>query len=59
MPPDADFGFVLNADVGVMASVQRGLHQPGLTHLVVSGEECRILNMHRNLSRYVEPDLES
>ena len=58
VPPDADFGFVLNADVGVMASVQRGLHQPGLTHLVVSGEECRILNMHRNLSRYVEPEVE-
>jgi choline monooxygenase len=56
VPADADFGFVLNADVGVLRTAQRGLHQPGLTHLVVSGEECRILNMHRNLARYVGED---
>jgi choline monooxygenase len=50
---DADFGFVLNADIGILKTAQRGLHQPGLTHLVISDEECRLLNMHRNLSRYV------
>jgi choline monooxygenase len=59
VPADADFGFVLNADLSVLRTAQRGLHQPGLTHLVVSGEECRIVNMHRNLLRYVGPDDES
>jgi hypothetical protein len=33
--------------------VQRGLHQPGLDHLLVSSEECRILNLHRNLMEYL------
>jgi phenylpropionate dioxygenase-like ring-hydroxylating dioxygenase large terminal subunit len=51
VPADADFGFVLNADFGILATAQRGLHQPGLTDLVVSGEEGRILNLHRNLER--------
>jgi phenylpropionate dioxygenase-like ring-hydroxylating dioxygenase large terminal subunit len=50
---DADMGFVLNADVGVLETVQRGLHQPGFTHLLVSAEECRLANVHRNLARYV------
>jgi hypothetical protein len=32
-----------------MARAQRGLHQPGLTHLVISQEEMRIANLHRIL----------
>ncbi|GMU79354.1 MAG: (2Fe-2S)-binding protein [Acidimicrobiia bacterium] len=50
---EADLGFVLNADVRVAPSVQRGMHQPGLTHLVLSGEECRVINTQRNLERYL------
>ena len=52
-PEQADFGYVLNADVRVLAGVQRGLHQPGLTHITLSGEECRVVNTHRNLERYL------
>jgi phenylpropionate dioxygenase-like ring-hydroxylating dioxygenase large terminal subunit len=55
VPNGDDLGLVLGADVGVLESMQRGLRQPGLTHLVVSGEECRILNLHRNLARFVDP----
>jgi phenylpropionate dioxygenase-like ring-hydroxylating dioxygenase large terminal subunit len=54
LPADADFGFVLNADFGVLRTAQRGLHQPGFTHLVISDEECRIRNMHRHLASYLE-----
>lgn len=50
---EADLGFVLNADVSVAPAVQRGLHQPGLTHLTLSSEEVRIINTHRNLERYL------
>ncbi|MCV7286767.1 hypothetical protein H7J87_15685 [Mycolicibacterium wolinskyi] len=28
---------------------------PGFTHLVLSGEERRIINVHRNLERYLQP----
>src|SRR5205085_9768165 len=57
MPVDSDFGFVLNQDISILQTAQRGLRQPGLTHLVISGEECRIVNMQRNLERYlgIEP----
>jgi phenylpropionate dioxygenase-like ring-hydroxylating dioxygenase large terminal subunit len=48
-PGDIDFGMVINQDVEALRRIQRGLHQPGLTHLVLSGEECRIVNLHRNL----------
>jgi len=30
-------------------AAQKGLHAPGLIHLTLSGEECRIINRHRNL----------
>jgi len=50
---DADFGLVIGQDVSMMARMQRGLHQPGLTHLSLSSEECRIINLHRNLERYL------
>jgi choline monooxygenase len=56
LPPDADppFGMVLNQDVGNFARTQRGLHQPGLTHLTVSPtEECRVVNLHRTLEEYL------
>ena len=49
----ADLGFVLNQDFTVIESMQRGLHQPGLTHLTVSEFECRLVNTHRNLERYL------
>jgi len=52
-PDEADFGFVLNADMRIAPSVQRGLRQPGLTHLTLSSEECRLINTHRNLERYL------
>jgi hypothetical protein len=52
-PDGVDFGTVLNQDVGLLRNAQRGLHQPGLTHLALSNEECRIINMHRNLERYL------
>jgi hypothetical protein len=47
----ADLGWVLSQDTSVLETMQRGLHQPGFTHLTLSSEECRIINMHRNLER--------
>jgi hypothetical protein len=47
-------GLILNQDFANFARCQRGLHQPGLTHLLVSPtEECRIVNLHRNLEEYL------
>ena len=56
---DAHPGRVLTQDIAVLPGLQRGLHQPGLTHIVLSNEERRVINMHRNLERYLdvpEPD---
>ena len=56
LPPDAEppFGLVLNQDVGNFARTQRGLHQPGFTHLTVSPtEECRVVNLHRTLEEFL------
>ncbi len=50
----AEPGLVLTQDISVLAGLQRGLHQPGLTHLTLSSEERRVINMHRNLDRYLE-----
>ena len=52
-----DFGMVINQDVNALGRIQRGLHQPGFTHLTLSGEECRIVNLHRNLEQMlgIEP----
>ncbi|MHC9293169.1 aromatic ring-hydroxylating oxygenase subunit alpha [Mycobacterium sp. LTG2003] len=50
---DAHPGLVMSQDITVLAGLQRGLHQPGFTHLVLSNEERRIINMHRNLERYL------
>ena len=52
-PQNADFGFVLNQDISVLRTAQRGVHQPGFTHLNLSSEEARIINLHRNLERYI------
>lgn len=51
---DAHPGLVLTQDIAVLAGLQRGLHQPGLTHLTLSAEERRVINMHRNLERYLD-----
>jgi len=54
--PDGElpFGLVLNQDVRNFARAHKGMRQPGLTHLVVSPtEECRIVNLHRNLEDYL------
>jgi hypothetical protein len=56
LDPDGELplGLVLNQDVANFARAQKGLHQPGLTHLHVSPtEECRIVNLHRNLEEYL------
>lgn len=46
-------GLVLSQDVRNFARAQKGLHQPGLTELILSAEECRIANLHRNLERWI------
>ncbi|MDT5012416.1 MAG: choline monooxygenase [Mycobacterium sp.] len=51
---EAHTGVVIDQDLAVLARLQRGLHQPGFTHLVLSSEECRVINMHRNLERYLD-----
>ena len=53
----ADVGGVFNQDIANLRRVQRGLHQPGFTHLTLSREEMRIESLHKNLERYlgIEP----
>ncbi|KUH82991.1 MULTISPECIES: aromatic ring-hydroxylating dioxygenase subunit alpha [unclassified Mycobacterium] len=51
---EAHPGLVLTQDISVLAGLQRGLHQPGFTHLTLSSEERRVINMHRNLERYLD-----
>ncbi len=50
----AEPGVVLTQDIAVLAGLQRGMHQPGFTRLVLSSEERRVINMHRNLERYLD-----
>jgi hypothetical protein len=50
----AEPGLVLTQDIRLLAGLQRGLHQPGFTHLVLSSEERRVINLHRNLERYLD-----
>jgi choline monooxygenase len=48
-------GIVLNQDLANFEGSQRGMHQPGLTHLSVSPtEERRIVNLHVNLEEYLD-----
>ncbi len=51
---EAEPGLVMTQDITVLAGLQRGLRQPGLSHLTLSNEERRIINMHRNLERYLD-----
>jgi hypothetical protein len=56
LEPDQELpiGLILNQDFANFARSQRGLHQPGFTEMLVSpSEECRIVNMHENLERYL------
>lgn len=53
LPPDTSLGFVMNQDIGIMKTAQRGLHQPGLRHLALSAEECRAINLHRALDEWL------
>jgi phenylpropionate dioxygenase-like ring-hydroxylating dioxygenase large terminal subunit len=56
---EAHPGLVLTQDITVLPGLQRGMRQPGFTHVVLSNEERRVINMHRNLERYLdlpEPD---
>ena len=59
IPADGELplGVVLNQDVRNVARNQKGLRQPGLTHLAVSPTaECRVINLHRNLEEYLGID---
>ena len=51
---EAEPGIVLTQDIQLLAGLQRGLHQPGFIHLVLSSEERRVINMHHNLERYLD-----
>ncbi|MFT5203038.1 MAG: choline monooxygenase [Candidatus Aldehydirespiratoraceae bacterium] len=51
-------GLVVDQDVANVERSHRGLRSPGLTHLTLSGEECRIINLHRNLDRVTGVDSE-
>ena len=54
--PDDDppLGLVLGQDVANFERAHRGMRQPGLTHLTVSPtEECRLINLHRNLEDFL------
>jgi choline monooxygenase len=53
VPGGTSFGLVMDQDVGIMRTAQKGLHQPGLTHLTLSAEECRVINLHRNLDEWL------
>jgi choline monooxygenase len=52
----ADLGAVLNQDLALLGHAQVGIRQPGLTHLTLSNEEIRIINMHRTLERFLADD---
>ena len=51
---EAHPGVVIGQDIVVLPQLQRGLHQPGFTHLTLSNEERRVINLHRNLERYLD-----
>jgi hypothetical protein len=48
-PGAISLGLIFDQDLENLQKVQKGLHQPGFTHLRLSAEECRITNLHRNL----------
>jgi phenylpropionate dioxygenase-like ring-hydroxylating dioxygenase large terminal subunit len=55
VPSETSLGMVMDQDVGIMRTAQRGLHQPGLRYLTLSAEECRVINLHRNLDEWLAP----
>jgi hypothetical protein len=54
VPAGDGLGWILSQDSSVLESMQRGLHQPGLDHLTLSSEECRIVHMQRNLEEWLD-----
>jgi len=56
VPADAPGTGVIAQDIAILQTAQRGMRQPGLTHLTLPSEASRILNMHRNLERYLGID---
>lgn len=56
LSPDASLGVVIDQDLSMLRRFQKGLNQPGFTHLTLSSEECRIINMHRVLGTFVGED---
>lgn len=50
---DASLGAVFDQDVTNLLRAQRGMHQPGFTDVLLSREEMRIMNLHRNLEEYL------
>ncbi len=61
VPGEMSLGLIFDQDVANLPRVQRGLRQPGFTHLRLSAEECRIINLHRHLEAAlgVEPGAEA
>jgi len=53
VPVEGSLGMVLDQDVAMLLTIQRGLHQPGLTELAVSSEECRLITQHRALDAWL------
>src|SRR5579862_3701429 len=55
LPPtdDPPLGLVLGQDAKQIGRAHRGLKQPGFTRMVLSREECRIVNLHRNLEQWL------
>ncbi|MEZ4333643.1 MAG: SRPBCC family protein [Myxococcota bacterium] len=51
-------GPVLLQDLELLPRIQRGLHQPGLTHFQLTRSEARIGRMHEVLDRYLDPPAE-
>ena len=53
VPVDGSLGTVLDQDVELLLTIQRGLHQPGLTELAISSEESRLITQHRALDAWL------
>jgi choline monooxygenase len=53
LPADTPLGLVIGQDVKLLEGIQRGMHQPRPDHVVVGSEEVRVVNLHRNLERYL------
>jgi choline monooxygenase len=49
----ASFGYVLDQDLHILERMQLGLHQRNMDEIMLSREECRIINMHRSLEEFL------